>query len=150
MDHRVRPLYYTDKEGNPQMNSKTGDTHFLINHDCAVMIVDNIDGFERCCSHSSNFPMCSQCFRPIFDQSLSILLLNWDIFPSVLLEQFGMKNQYTVIILYLPTRLRARRAFPVLCYSNILAGHNTDNGQDSQIPPLSIPSQSYLSGDGMF
>ena len=83
MDHRVRPLYYTDKEGNPQMNSKTGDTHFLINHDCAVMIADNIDGFERCCSHSSNFPMCSQCFRPIFDQSLSILLLNWDIFPSV-------------------------------------------------------------------
>ena len=149
MDHRVRPLYYTDKEGNPQMNSKTGDTHFLINHDCAVMIVDNIDGFERCCSHSSNFPMCSQCFRPIFDQSLSILLLNWDIFPSVLLEQFGMKNQYTVIILYLPTRLRARRAFPVLCYSNILAGHNTDNGQDSQILPLSILSQSYLSGDGM-
>ena len=46
MDHRVRPLYYTDKEGNPQMNSKTGDTHFLITHDCAVMIVDIIDGFE--------------------------------------------------------------------------------------------------------
>ena len=52
-------------------------------------------------------------FPSYFDQSLSILLLNWDIFPSVLLEQFSTKNQYTVIILYLPTRLRARRAFPV-------------------------------------
>ena len=99
-------------------------------------------------------PVTSQCPNDVSvlfsDQSLYIWdLLNWNTFPAELLEQFGMKNQYTVIILYLPTRLRERRAFPVLCYSNILAGHNTDNGQDSQIPPLSILSQSYLSGDGM-
>ena len=46
--------------------TQTGDIHFLINRDCAVMIVDIIDGFERCCSHSSNFPMYSLCIRPIF------------------------------------------------------------------------------------
>ena len=66
-------------------------------------------------------PVTAQCPNDVSvlfsDQSLSIWeLLNWDTFPSVILEQFGMKNQYTVTLLLLyvyPQRLHASRSFPV-------------------------------------
>ena len=66
--------------------------------------------------HTPVTSQCTHCVSVLFsDQSLYIWdLLNWNIFPSVLLEQFGLKNQYTVIILYLPSRLHARKSFPVL------------------------------------
>ena len=52
-------------------------------------------------------PVTAQCPNDVSvlfsDQSLYIWdLLNWNTFPTELLEQFGMKNQYTVIILYPP------------------------------------------------
>ena len=65
--------------------------------------------------HTPVTSQCTHCVSVLFsDQSLYIWdLLNWNIFPSVLLEQFGLKNQYTVIILYLPSRLHVRKSFPV-------------------------------------
>lgn len=65
--------------------------------------------------HTPVTSQCTHCVSVLFsDKSLYIWdLLNWDIFPSVLLEQFGLTNQYTVIILYLPSRLHVRKSFPV-------------------------------------
>ena len=128
--------------------TQTGDIHFLINRDCAVMIVDIIDGFERCCSHSSNFPMYSLCIRPIFwSISLHLGLINLEHISFCIIGTIWSEESIHSHHPLSPLEIACEEIFSCVCYSNILAGHNTHNGQDSQIPPLSIPSQSYLSGD---
>ena len=56
--------------------------------------------------HSPVNSQWAHCVSVLFsDQSLSICeLLNWDTFPSVLLEQFCMKNQYPVTTIPLSPR----------------------------------------------
>ena len=102
-------------------------------------------------------PVTTQCPSDVSvlfsDQSLSIgELLNWDTFPSVILEQFGMKNQYTVTLLLLyvyPQRLHASRSFPVCVIPTYWLVTMLTMDKIHRYQPLSILSQSYLSGDAL-
>ena len=145
MDHRVGPLYVIlFRQGRKSSNELTLETptSWLIMTGL-VVIVDIIDGFERCCSHSSYCTMSQRCIRPIF-WSIS---LYWGVIKlgHISFCNIGTiwdeESIYSVILLLYvyPQRLHASRSFPVCVYSNILAGHNGHNGQDSQIPAIVHP-----------
>ena len=144
-------LYCSDKEGNPQMNSHW--RHPLPDYSWLGLLWLLI--LSMGLSDVVHTPVTAQCPSDVSvlfsDQSLSIgELLNWDTFPSVILEQFGMKNQYSVILLlYPPQRLHASRSFPVCVIPTYWLVTMLTMDKIHRYQPLSILSQSYLSGDAL-
>ena len=152
MDHRVGPLYVIlFRQGRKSSNELTLETptSWLIMTGL-VVIVDIIDGFERCCSHSSYCTMSQRCIRPIFwSISLYLGLIKLGHISFCTIGTIWMKNQYSVITSpsSTPQRLHASRSFPVCVIPTYWLVTIVTMDKIHRYQPLSILSQSYLSGD---
>ena len=158
MDHRVGPLYVIMfRQGRKSSNELTLETptSWLI-MTALVVIVDIIDGFERCCSHSSYYTMSQRCIRPIF-WSISLYLgviklghISFCNIGTIWDEESIHSHHITLLLLYVyPQRLHASRSFPVCVIPTYWLVTMLTMDKIHRYQPLSILSQSYLSGDAL-